>query len=343
MDSLAISQYQDIGALVIGQFKDILITYLVALQVMEGKMTLGMMLAIQYILGQINGPLQQLIGFIREAQDARISLDRLSEIHTQKNEELPELEKLHQLPNGDIIIDNLSFKYTPIGDEVLSEINFRIPRGKTTAIVGASGSGKTTLVRLLLGFYEPLKGKIMVGSMPLAGISNDYWRSKCGVVLQDGFVFSDTIARNIAESGDTIDLVQVMQASHTANLDEFIQSLPLGYQTTVGVKGNGLSQGQKQRLLIARAVYKNPAFIFFDEATNSLDANNEKTIIQNMNQFIKNRTAIIVAHRLSTVRHADQIIVLNRGKIVESGTHTELVEKRGAYFELVQNQLELGE
>ena len=342
MKSLAIAQYQDAGAFSINQFKDILITFVAAKAVLDGQMTLGMMLAIQYIIGQLNGPLQQLVGFIRAAQDAKLSLERLSEIHNSENEESIDEIKHAAIPPGDIKIENLSFQYTPISDEVLKSVNITIPRGKTTAIVGASGSGKTTLIKLLLGFYQPTKGSIKVGDQNLDVIYQKLWRSNCGVVMQEGYIFSDTIAANIAESDDQINLAKVIASATTANIMDFIHNLPLGLNTKIGAKGNGISQGQKQRLLIARAVYKNPKFIFFDEATNALDANNEKIIIDNLNNFFKGKTALVVAHRLSTVKNADQIIVLENGAVVESGTHNELVDIKGNYYTLVKNQLELG-
>ena len=341
MRGLAISQYQDAGALSINQLKDILITFLAATYVLNGQITLGTMLAIQYIIGQLNGPLQQLVGFIRTAQDAAISLERLSEIHGADNEETIEQNKMDIIPEGDIRLENVSFRYTPIGDDVLQNVSITIPRGKTTAIVGTSGSGKTTLIKLLLGFYETTKGKIAVGHVPLSTIYQKIWRAQCGVVMQEGYIFSDTIANNIAESDDNTDYNKVISAATTANIFDFIHTLPLGLNTMIGAKGNGISQGQKQRLLIARAVYKNPDFLFFDEATNALDANNEKIIMQNLDEFFRGRTAIVVAHRLSTVKSADQIIVLDKGKVVEVGTHKELVENKGAYYALVSNQLEL--
>lgn len=286
--------------------------------------------------------MQQLIGFIRSAQDAKISLERLSEIHGSDNEESNEIQKLSIVPEGDIIISNLSFKYTPISDEVLKNINFAIPRGKTTAIVGSSGSGKTTLIKLLLGFYQPTKGNIKIGFNDLSTLYNKVWRSECGVVMQDGFIFSDTIANNIAESDDNVDFSRVLASATQANIMDFIQSLPLGLNTMIGAKGNGVSQGQRQRLFIARAIYKNPEMLFFDEATNALDATNERIIMENLNRFLDGKTAVIVAHRLSTVKNADQIIVLEKGEIVEMGSHKQLVKAKGTYFELVKNQLELG-
>ncbi|MCB0854540.1 MAG: peptidase domain-containing ABC transporter, partial [Bacteroidetes bacterium] len=342
MKSLAISQYQDAGALSINQLKDIIITFIAAKAVLDGQLTLGTMLAIQYIIGQMNAPLQQLVGFIRTAQDASISLERLSEIHVSENEENIDENKLNVVPDGDIIIENLYFRYTPISDEVLTDINLIIPKGKTTAIVGTSGSGKTTLIKLLLGFYQPTEGKIKIEYTPLNQIYQNVWRQQCGVVMQDGYIFSDTIANNIAESDENTDYMKVISAATSANIFDFIESLPLGLQTMIGSKGNGVSQGQKQRLLIARAIYKNPEFLFFDEATNALDANNERIIMQNLDEFLKGKTAIVVAHRLSTVKNADQIVVLENGKIVEIGTHQELVQKNGNYYTLVKNQLELG-
>ena len=340
--SLTITQYQDVGALSINQLKDIFITFFAATLVIDGKMTLGMMLAIQYIIGQLNGPLQQLIGFIRSAQDARISLERLSEIHSTNNEENIDVQKLNIVPKGDIEIRNMSFQYTPISDRVLHDINLSIPRGKTTAIVGTSGSGKTTLIKLLLGFYDTSKGSIKVGGHELNSIYQKVWRRQCGVVMQEGFIFSDTIANNIAESDDMTDIAKVLSAALLANIAEFIQELPLGLNTMIGAKGNGLSQGQKQRLFIARAIYKNPEILFFDEATNALDANNEKIIMNNLDEFLVGKTAIVVAHRLSTVKNADQIVVLENGRIVEIGKHKKLVRMKGKYYELVKNQLELG-
>ena len=343
MKSLSIVQYQEAGALSINRLKDILITFVAAKAVLDGGITLGMMLAIQYIIGQLNGPLAQLIGFVRSAQDAHISMERLSEIHNAENEESVLEQKIRNVPNGDIIVDGLSFQYNPISEMVLDDISLVMPQHKTTAIVGNSGSGKTTLIKLLLGFYPPTAGHIKIGNIGLAQADMNAWRSKCGAVMQEGFIFSDTIANNIAESDDKIDYEKIRSAAEIANLEGFLQKLPLGVHTMVGAQGNGLSQGQKQRLLIARAAYKNPNFIFFDEATNSLDANNEKQIMQKLNSFLEGKTVVIVAHRLSTVKHADNIVVLNQGKIVEQGNHEELIKMKGFYFTLVQNQLELGD
>ena len=340
--SLAISQYQDIGGNSINQLKDIAISFVAATAVIQGQMTLGMMLAIQYIVGQLNGPLAQMIQFIRAAQDAKISLERLGEIHQTPEEEALEAS-VDMLPdNKDLHIENLFFKYNPLDEEVLKNIHLKIPSGKVTAIVGTSGSGKTTLVKLLLGFYTPTKGTIRLGGMPITTIRKSLWRQQCGAVMQDGYIFSDTIANNITESDEIIDKTRLLKAVQTANIQTFIESLPLGYNTMIGARGNGISQGQRQRLLIARAVYKNPDFLFFDEATNALDAKNERTIVENLNTFFKNKTVIVVAHRLSTVKNADQIVVLNNGEIKEIGTHQELVAKKGEYFSLVKNQLELG-
>ncbi len=343
MKGLAIAQYQDAGALSVSHLKDILITFFAAKAVLDGQITLGMMLAIQYIIGHLNAPLQQLINFIRAAQDAKISLERLSEIHESADEEPAEIIKVNAVTHDDIVIENLSFRYTPISEFVLDDVSCTIPQGKTTAIVGMSGSGKTTLIKLLLGFYPPSRGKILVGRHPLSALYQKSWKSLCGVVLQDGFVFSDTIARNIAESEDAIDMARVMHAAEVANLMDLVDRLPLGLQTMVGARGNGLSQGQKQRLLIARAVYKNPDFIFFDEATNALDANNESRILNNLSLFLDGKTTVIVAHRLSTVQHADQIIVLHHGRAVERGNHENLIREKGTYYQLVKNQLQLGQ
>ncbi|MEZ4980859.1 MAG: ATP-binding cassette domain-containing protein [Saprospiraceae bacterium] len=310
MKSLALGQWQDGGAQVINQLKDILITFLAAKSVIDGQMTLGMMLAVQYMVGRLNAPLQQMIGFIRSSQDASISLERLGEVYDQPNEEEVNDRKLNSIPNGDLVFQNLSFSYTPISGEVLKDINLIIPRGKLTAIVGTSGSGKTTLIKLLLGFYQPQKGNIKVGANALENISLKRWRDACGVVMQDGYIFSDSIANNIAESDDLPDQIKLHKAAETANILEFINDLPLGFNTMIGARGNGISQGQRQRMLIARAVYKDPEFIFLDEATNSLDAKNERIIIENLDNFFKGRTVIVIAHRLSTVRHADQIVVL---------------------------------
>lgn len=343
MKSLSISQYQDIGAGFISQLKDILISFFAAKAVIEGQMTLGMMLAVQYIIGQLNGPLQQMVNFIRSAQDAKISLERLGEIHNKEEESQTTASTIDILPEtGDLRIMDLSFQYNALSDFVLKDINLEIPRGKVTAIVGTSGSGKTTLVKLILGFYKPTQGSIRLGGIHVDNIRKRLWRSKCGAVMQDGFIFTDSIANNIAESEDLVDKTKLLKAVKVANIQSFIEYLPLGYNTIIGARGNGISQGQRQRILIARAVYKDPEYLFFDEATNALDAQNEKTIMENMDAFFEGRTVVVVAHRLSTVKNADQIVVLERGALIEKGTHEELVAKKGAYFTLVKNQLELG-
>ncbi|MFT5166828.1 MAG: ATP-binding cassette subfamily B protein [Saprospiraceae bacterium] len=341
--ALVISQYQDAGAGFITQLKDILISFVAAKAVIDGEMTLGMMLAVQYIIGQLNAPLQQMIAFVRNLQDAEISLERLGEIHDKDDEEDVNEPHLEVIPeNADIKFENVSFQYNKLSDMVLEEVDLIIPKGKVTAIVGTSGSGKTTLVKLMLGFYAPTKGTIRVGSIGLENISKRLWRSKCGAVMQDGYIFSDTIANNVSESEGIVDRVKLLKAVKTANIQEFVETLPLHYNSMIGARGNGISQGQKQRLLIARAVYKNPEFLFFDEATNALDARNERVIMENMNEFFEGRTVVVVAHRLSTVKNADQIVVIERGKIVEQGTHEKLVALKGSYFYLVKDQLELG-
>ena len=303
-----------------------------------------MMLSITYIIGQLNAPIDQFIGFAKSFQDAKLSLERLNEIHGQEDEEQTLSSKLNELPdNHSLNVENLHFSYD--GSDfrfVLNDLNVTIPERKVTAIVGASGSGKTTLVKLLLGFYEPNRGTIKVGNTPLQTISPHLWRNKTGSVLQDGFLFSDTIANNIALGEEEPDKEQLRYAATVANIRTFVDSLPMGYNTMVGMEGTGLSQGQKQRILIARAVYKNPEYLFFDEATNALDANNEKVILEQLQHFYTGKTVVVVAHRLSTVRDADQIVVLDQGRIAEVGTHQELTEKRGIYYHLVKNQLELG-
>lgn len=341
--SLTINQIQSAGALLINQGKNVLITYLTAKTVVEGNLTLGGMLAIQFIIGQLNGPVSQIIGFVQSLQDAKISFDRINEIQGQDDEEPADQQLLTSLPLlKSIHIKNLSYRYPGYENEnVLKNIDLIIPEGKTTAIVGMSGSGKTTLVKLLLKFYEPIQGEVKIGDTKLSNLSHSFWRSKCGVVMQESFIFSDTIAKNIAVGEEYPDMERILHAVKVANIQEFIESLPLSYNTRIGTEGTGLSAGQKQRVLIARAVYKDPEFVFFDEATNSLDANNERVIMENFHTFFKGRTVVVVAHRLSTVKRADQIIVLDKGEIVEYGTHEELVYREGNYFNLVKNQLEL--
>lgn len=341
--SLSLNQYQSIGALFFVRTKDIVITFISAALAIQGEFTLGMMLAVQYILGQLNQPVESIINFSREAQDALISMDRLDEINALREEEDPLQPGLRIIPEDhSITISGLGFQYEgPHSPFVLKDIDLVIPKEKVTAIVGPSGSGKTTLIKLLLGFYKPVEGSLSIGDKALNDLSSGFWRSRCGSVMQDGFIFSESIAHNIAVT-QNIDPERLKRAIRMANLEEFINSLPFGFGTKIGQDGNGISEGQKQRILIARAIYKDPEFIFFDEATNSLDANNEKLILDNLSGFFKGRTAVVVAHRLSTVRNADQIIVLDGGIIRETGTHDSLIKARGPYFELVRNQLELG-
>ena len=300
------------------------------------------MLSISYIIGQLNSPILQIIAFIHSAQDAKIAIERLSEIHNKEDEENNEEQKIHDLPeNENIILKNIHFRYIGSSEEVIKGLDLIIPTNKITAIVGASGSGKTTLMKLLLKFYEPNQGEINLGHYHLKNIAQQAWRANSGVVMQEGYIFNDTIANNIAVGDDDIDKERLRKAVTIANIKEFVEQLPLAYNTKIGMEGIGMSTGQKQRLLIARAVYKNPKFIFFDEATSALDANNEKVIMENLNQFFKERTAVVIAHRLSTVKNADQIVVLDKGKIIEKGTHQELIELKGNYHNLVKNQLEL--
>lgn len=341
---LALGQYQQMGSVFFNQTTNIFISFLAARAVVSGEMTLGMMVSLTYIVGQLTAPIEQFITFSRAFQDAKISLERLSEIHQKEDEEQSLSLKVNALPQDRMIqIENLSFSYDGADrDYVLDGINLRIPQNKVTAVVGSSGSGKTTLIKLLLGFYLPNKGTIKVGDLPLQQINPHLWRARTGCVMQDGFIFSDTIARNIAVGVEVIDKERLLHAVTVANIRDFIDSLPLGYNTKIGMEGNGVSQGQRQRILIARAVYKNPEFIFLDEATNALDANNEKEIMAHLHTFYEGKTVIIVAHRLSTVRDADNIVVLDKGKIAEEGTHAELTARGGIYYKLVKNQLELG-
>ncbi|KEQ28881.1 ABC transporter ATP-binding protein [Pedobacter antarcticus 4BY] len=342
--TLALSQYQQGGATVINEGKNILITFLSAEAVINNHLTLGAMVAVQYIVGQLSSPIEQLLGFIQGFQDAKISLERLNEIH-QMNDEEPAGKELSQtLPeNKSISINNLTFRYAGAGNEpVLENVSLYIPQGKTTAIVGMSGSGKTTILKLLLRFYEPQNGEIKVGQQNINNIRFKTWRSQCGIVMQDGFIFSDSIERNIAVGDEYPDKKKVAHAIKVSNIRDFIDELPLGLNTKIGAEGNGISQGQRQRILIARAVYKDPEYLLFDEATNSLDANNERVIMDNLQEFFDGRTVVIVAHRLSTVSNADNIIVLNKGQIIEQGTHQELTALKGDYYSLVRNQLELG-
>ena len=341
---LALGQYQQLGSVFFNQTTNILISFTAARAVVSGEMTLGMMMSLTYIVGQLTAPIEQFIGFARSFQDAKISLERLGEIHQREDEEQTLALKVNALPdNRALQIEDVSFSYDGADrDYVLEHINLTIPQHKVTAIVGASGSGKTTLIKLLLGFYEPNKGNIKIGDLSLKNMNPHVWRARTGCVMQDGFIFSDSIAKNIAIGAEVIDKERLLHAVTVANIRDFIDSLPLGYNTKIGMEGNGVSQGQRQRILIARAVYKNPEFIFLDEATNALDANNEREIMEHLHQFYKGRTVVVVAHRLSTVRDADNIVVLDKGQVVEEGTHEELTARRGVYYKLVKNQLELG-
>jgi ATP-binding cassette subfamily B protein len=340
--NLALQQTQTIGSNVINEIKNMTITVLSAKLVIDGEITLGMMMAISYIIGQLNSPIQQLIGFVYTAQDAKIALERLSEIHNKDDEEAPETKKSSFIPvDANIELNNVSFRYRGTANKVIEGLSLTIPSKKITAIVGASGSGKTTLMKMLLKFYETETGEMKIGHNNLNNISQKAWRHKCGVVMQEGYIFNDTIANNIAIGQTRIDQERLIHAVEVANIKDFIESLPLGYNTKIGLEGVGMSTGQKQRIQIARAVYKNPDIICFDEATSALDAKNERIIMENLNNFFKDRTAIVIAHRLSTVKNADQIVVLDQGRIIERGTHEELVKLKGSYFALVKNQLNL--
>lgn len=344
MKSLKLQQTQEAGNIFINEIKNIVITVVAASAVINGQMTLGMMLAVQYIIGQLNSPIEQLMLFFYSLQDVKISLERINEIHRAKNENGYDKLKtsLKDVSLG-INLSNISFKYNPHAlRKTIENVNINIPRSKVTAIVGASGSGKTTLIKLLLGYYPVVEGSINVGGTDINQLNKKWWRRQCGVVMQDGIIFSESIARNIAVGDGEIDTKRLAQAADMACIKDYIDKLPLGFNTKIGCDGIGLSQGQKQRILIARAIYKNPDYIFLDEATNSLDASNERAIIEHLDKFYQGKTVIIVAHRLSTVRTADQIIVLNDGKVVETGTHERLIASKGAYYNLVKNQLELG-
>jgi ATP-binding cassette subfamily B protein len=345
LTGLSLTTMQNSGSSLINELKNILITFLAAKLVIDGHITLGMMLSVSYIIGQLNAPVLEMVRFVQQWQDAKISIDRLSEIHNMENEENVESEYLKNIDNiSSFFLKNVSFKYEGLSNEfVLKHLSVEIKANKITAIVGSSGSGKSTLLKLLLKYYNSTEGVISLGSHSLKNVSTKELRSKCGVVMQDGYIFSDTIANNIAIGvNDRIDIQQLEKAVKIANIHEFINDLPLGYNTKIGLEGTGLSAGQKQRILIARAVYKNPDYMFFDEATSALDSNNEKKIMDNLNLFFENKTVVIVAHRLSTVINADQIIVLEKGEIIEYGNHKELSESKGAYYQLVKNQLELG-
>ena len=344
MKSLKLQQMQEAGCIFINETKNTIITVIAATAVIHGDMTLGMMLAIQYIIGQLNTPVDQLMNFFYSLQDVKISLERINEIHQMDDENGKEglLTSIEDKNEG-IDIKNIIFKYDPHAlRKTIDDVRIHIPQGKVTAIVGASGSGKTTLIRLMLGYYSVLEGQINIGNTNINKLNKKWWRRQCGVVMQDGVIFSESIARNIAVDDGDIDKERLLKAAEIACIKEYVMALPLKFNTKIGRDGVGLSQGQKQRILIARAVYKNPDYIFLDEATNSLDANNERSIVENLDKFYKGKTVVIVAHRLSTVKNADQIVVIDHGKVVEIGNHESLTAKRGAYYNLVKNQLELG-
>lgn len=341
--SLALEQTQSVGSNFINELKNMFITILSAKLVIDGEITLGMMMAISYIVGQLNSPISQLINFMRDIQDAQISIDRLGEIHMMDDEEKPEDNKGTNIPhNANINIKNITFRYTGGLEPVLKDLSLEIPANKTTAIVGVSGSGKSTLMKLLIGFYSVDSGDIMINNFNLKSLSPKVWRGHCGVVMQEGYIFNDTIAKNIAVGEDYVDQEKLAHAIDVANISDYIEGLPLGYNTKIGSEGSGLSTGQKQRLLIARSVYKNPKYLFFDEATSALDANNEKVIMGKLNTFFADKTAVVIAHRLSTVKNAHQIVVLEKGKIIEKGNHQDLIKLKGSYYHLVKNQLDLG-
>lgn len=344
MKSVKLQQTQEAGGIFINELKNIVITVVAATAVIHGQLTLGMMLAVQYIIGQLNSPVEQLMGFFYSAQDVRISLERINEIHQMDDENgRLGLQTCVEDENRGIDLVNVNFKYDPHAlTPIIDGVSITIPKGKVTAIVGASGSGKTTLIKLMLGYYPVLGGQITIGGTDVNMLNKKWWRRQCGVVMQDGVIFSESIARNIAVDDGEIDKERLKKAAEIACINDFVMGLPLRYNTKIGRDGIGLSQGQKQRILIARAVYKNPDFIFLDEATNSLDANNERMIVEHLGEFYQGKTVIIVAHRLSTVKNADQIVVLDKGRIVETGNHEELTQKHGAYYNLVKNQLELG-
>ena len=340
--SLALSQTQRLGIVLASNFRNILISFLAARAVLRGEMTFGMMLATQYIVGQLNSPIGRLIEFIYSAQDARLSLERMQEIYQHRDEDETGGTETEMPDSRKLTLAGLGFRYPGAGrDDVLRDISLVIPPGKVTAIVGTSGSGKTTLLKLLLGLYQPTAGDIHLDSTPLAELDGHAWRARCGVVMQDGYIFSGTLARNVAPGSDPIDMVRLRGAIHLACLDDYVRLHPNGAETVVGAEGQGLSGGERQRVLLARAIYRNPEFLFLDEATSALDTTTESAVLGAMREFARGRTVVVIAHRLSTVRDADQIIVLEKGRIVETGTHSDLVTRAGAYFRLVRNQLEL--
>lgn len=343
MKSLKLQQTQEAGSIFINEVKNVFITVLAATAVIHGQITLGAMLAIQYIVGQLNSPVEQFMNFIYSLQDVKISMERINEIHQSKNEEDADRHLTTFEKEKTIQFSNVSFKYDCHAlKDTLANINLFIPSGKFTAIVGASGSGKTTLIKLMLGYYPVSSGDIFIAGQNLKAYNLKWWRNHCGVVMQDGVIFSESIARNIAIDDRDVDVGKLEEAARIACINEYVESLPLKYDTKIGPDGIGLSQGQRQRILIARAVYKNPDFIFLDEATNALDAQNERKIVENLQSFYRGRTVVVVAHRLSTVKDADQIVVVDKGRLAEQGNHIELTAKKGVYYNLVKNQLELG-
>ena len=339
---LNLDQTQNLGTTIIDRLKNVFITFFAAKAVIDGNMTLGMMLSAQYIIGQMNGPVGQLINFIQSYQDAKISLERVSEVVYEENEEvLFEGVEMKIPEEKTIFINDLSFKYHDSNPLVLKNINIKIPQGKMTAIVGQSGSGKTTLMKILLRLYQNYQGEIKIGSTDFKSINITNWRNNCGAVMQEGKIFNDSILQNIVLDIENIDSNKLSSVINISNLEDFINETSQKLYTMIGQGGHGISGGQKQRILIARALYKSPSFLFFDEATNSLDTKNENEITQNLNRTIKGKTTVIIAHRLSTVKAADQIIVLEKGKVAECGTHKELLDKKGYYYSLVSNQIEL--
>ena len=344
MKSLKLQQTQEAGSIFINELKNMAVTVMAASAVIHGNITLGMMLAIQYVIGQLNSPVNDLLSFCYSLQDVKISLERINEIHRMADENGDSHTKTDTIcMEQGIRLSHVDFKYDPHAPvKTIDQVSFTVPCGKVTAIVGASGSGKTTLIKLMLGYYPAAGGQLLIGDTDIATVDLRWWRRQCGVVMQNGAIFSESIARNIAVDDGDIDKDALLHAAEIACIKDYIQQLPLGFDTKIGRDGVGLSQGQRQRILIARAVYKNPAFIFLDEATNSLDANNERCIVENLDRFYHGKTVVVVAHRLSTVKNADQIVVLDGGRVVEVGTHDTLVKQQGAYYHLVKNQLELG-
>ncbi len=341
---LSLEQIQDVGGTFIDQTKNVVISFIAAAAVINGNMTLGMMMALQYIIGQLNVPLSQFIRFIQNTQDASISMERMNEINVVRDEESYDEHRITEIPeNADIMLQNVTFQYDgPRSKKALNDVSLVIPANKVTAIVGASGSGKSTMLKMILGFYAPSEGEITLGGIPLSDYSCRAWRQACSVVMQEGFIFSDSIARNVALTGGDIDREKLDGAFKTANISEWLEELPLRANTRIGIDGHGISTGQKQRILIARSIYKDSKYLFLDEATNSLDANNERSIMDNLDSIFSGKTVMIIAHRLSTVANADNIVVLDHGRIVEQGPHSKLIAQRGFYYNLIKNQLELG-